>query len=101
MADLFGFDLSALGVFALTVLIPGIVQSAKEHFGVKGKGAFLLSAILGIVFVGLGEAINQGVVPAPWKPWITIVVIGLAGGLAAAGYYDLLLKPIKAKLDGA
>lgn len=97
---MFDFDLSQLGMFALTVLIPGIVQSAKEHFGVQGRGAFVLSAVLGLFFVGLGQAIAEGLVPAWLNPWITTLVVGLAGGLAASGYYDLLIRPLRNKLNG-
>lgn len=93
------FDIGQLGMFALVVLIPGIVQSAKEHFGVEGTWAFALSMTLGVFFVGLGEAYNQGVVPDVIVPWIEILVVGLAGGLAASGYYDLLIKPFRSKME--
>jgi len=97
---MFEFDLANIGMFALTVLIPGIVQSLKEHFGVQGKGAFVVSMLLGALFVGLGEAFNQGVISEGVGVWIRIVVIGIAGGLAASGYYDLLIKPLRNKLNG-
>jgi hypothetical protein len=96
---MFEFDLANLGAFALTVLIPGVVQSAKEHFGVEGKWSFVLAAVLGVFFVGLGEVYAQGLLPAWLAPWIEVAVVGLAGGLAASGYYDLLIKPLKNKLS--
>jgi hypothetical protein len=97
---MFDFDLANLGVFALTVLIPGIVQSLKENLGLKGKAAFVVSIALGFFFVGLGEALAQGLIPAVAQPWIRVAVIALAGSLAASGYYDLLIKPLRNKLDG-
>lgn len=97
---MFDIDLSQLGMWALTALIPGIVQSMKEHFGVTGRWSFLLSAALGLVFVGLGQAISEGLVPPLAQSWIKIIVGGLAGGLAAAGYYDLILKPLRGRLSG-
>ena len=98
--NIFDFDLSGLGAFALAVLIPGIVQSLKEQFGITGRWAFLTALLLGMFFVGLGEAINQSLIPSCALPWITVFVVGLAGGLAAAGYYDLLLKPLRNRLNG-
>ena len=97
--NIFNFDLSGLGVFALAVLIPGIVQSLKEQFGVTGRWAFVTALLLGMFFVGLGEAINQGLVSELILPWLTVGVVGVAGGLAAAGYYDLLLKPLQDRLN--
>lgn len=97
---MFDFDLSQLGMLALTALIPGIVQSAKEHFGVTGRWSFILSAVLGLLFVGLSQAISLGLIPEVALGWIKVVVAGIAGGLAASGYYDLILKPLKARLGG-
>lgn len=97
---MFEFDLSQLGVFALAALIPGIVQSAKEHFGVTGKWAFVLAMTLGVFFGGLGQAINEGLIPDVVLPWVSVLVVGLASGLGAAGYYDMLLKPIMKRLNG-
>jgi hypothetical protein len=97
---MFDFDLANLGVFALTVLIPGIVQSLKENLGLKGKGAFVVSVLLGFFFVGLGEALAQELIPQVAQPWIRVAVVALAGSLAASGYYDLLIKPLRDRLNG-
>ena len=85
------FDLSFLGEYALLLLIPGVVETAKE-FGVSGKGSLALSLILGMFFVGLAQAIAQGLVPEVALPWINIAVVGIGGALAASGYYDLFRK---------
>ena len=85
------FDLSFLGEYALLLLIPGVVETAKE-FGVSGKASLALSLILGMFFVGLAQAIAQGLVPEMALPWINIAVVGIGGALAASGYYDLFRK---------
>ena len=93
-------DLSQLGSYALMVLIPGIVESAKEHFGIQGKWAFVLSVVLGCAFVALGQMYAAGLIPGWLEPWLNVFIMGLSGGLAAGGYYDLLLKPIRDGLNG-
>ena len=85
------FDLSLLAEYALLLLIPGVVETAKQ-FGVSGKGSLALSLILGMFFLGLAQAIAQGVVPEAALPWIKIAVVGIGGALAASGYYDLFRK---------
>lgn len=85
------FDLSLLGEYALLLLIPGIVETAKK-FGLKGNWNLGLSLILGALFLGLAQAIAQGLVLEAALPWIKIVVVGLGGALAASGYYDLFRK---------
>lgn len=78
----------AIGGIAVAALIVGIVEAAKE-FGVSGKASQALALGLGIFFVGLAQAIGQGLVPEAWLPWVEVAVTALAGGLAAMGYYDL------------
>ena len=95
MEGLFKFDITQLGPFALMVLIPGIVEAAKQHFGVSGRGAFALAACLGIFFGGLATAINEALIPAWLYPWLSVFVVSLSAGLAASGFYDLVLKPFK------
>ena len=85
------FDLSFLAEYALLLLIPGVVETAKA-FGVSGKASLALSLILGMFFIGLAQAIAQGVVPEAALPWINIGVVGVGGALAASGYYDLFKK---------
>jgi hypothetical protein len=77
-----------IGGIALLVLVPGIVETAKK-FGVVGNWSLALSLALGFVFVGLAQAIQTNLIPAVAIPWITVVVVGLGGSLAASGYYDL------------
>jgi hypothetical protein len=31
-------------------------------------------------------------IPIAWLPWITVLVVGLGGGLAVSGYYTLVKR---------
>ena len=85
------FDLTILVEYALLLLVPGIVETAKK-FGLKGNWNLGLSLVLGMLFVGLAQANAQGLVPAGALTWIIVVVAGIGGGLAASGYYDMFKK---------
>ena len=77
----------AIGGVAVAALIFGIVEAAKE-FGVKGKGSQVLALVLGLAFVGLAQAISEGMIPANVLPYVELVVVSIAGALAANGWYD-------------
>ena len=81
----------AIGGVQVLVLVVGIVEACKR-FGLQGKGAFGLALGLGFAFVGMASAIEMGVVPAEWVPYVEIVAKGLGGALAATGIYDLVCK---------
>lgn len=81
----------AIGGISVALLIIGIVEAAKE-FGVNGKGSRALALSLGILFVGLSQAIVQDLIPPDFLPWINLGVTAVAGGLAAMGYYDFVRK---------
>uniref|UniRef100_A0A6M3KPN3 Holin n=1 Tax=viral metagenome TaxID=1070528 RepID=A0A6M3KPN3_9ZZZZ len=85
------FDLSQLAMYAMVLLVPGIVETAKK-FGIQGNASLALSLALGFLFVGLAQAITQGLIPEVALPWISVVVSGLGGGLGVSGYYDLAKK---------
>lgn len=76
-----------VGGIALAPLILGIVEAAKS-FGVSGKGIQALAFALGFFFVGLAQAISQGLIVEVYVPYIVWAVTALAGGLAAMGLYD-------------
>lgn len=88
---MFELDISKLAEFALVLLIPGIVETSKK-FGVAGNWALAEALVLGFVFVALAEAINLGLLPPAAIPWIRVVVMGLGGAVAMAGYYDLFKR---------
>ena len=73
---------------AILPLILGIVEFLKE-FGVQGKYSRLAAVALGFVFYGLLYANESGLMPAAAMGWVNLVVFALAGGLGAAGLYDL------------
>ena len=81
----------AIGGISVAALIFGIVEAAKQ-FGVNGKGSQVLALGLGVFFVGLAEAISQGLIPADYVVYVELVVTAIAGGLAAMGYYDFVSK---------
>ncbi len=78
----------AIGGIGVIVLVLGIVEACKG-IGVTGKASQGLALGLGFGFVALASAIEQGLVPAEWVPYIEIGVKGLGGALAATGIYDL------------
>ena len=77
----------AIAGVSVAILIFGIVEAAKE-FGVSGKWSRALALGLGVFFVGLTQAISAEMIPVILVPWVELVVIAIAGGLAAMGYYD-------------
>jgi len=78
-------DLAIGGISALALVV-GLVQAAKEQFGISGRGAFILALVLGLV---ISLAYQVGVMFPSFAPWIQQVVIGLVIGMAATGWYDL------------
>lgn len=85
------FELSMLGEYAILLLVPGIVETSKK-LGLAGNALLVESLILGFVFVGLSQAIVEGLIAGAVLPWIRVVAIGLGGALAVSGYYDLFKK---------
>ena len=83
----------AIGGIGIAAVILGIVEAAKD-FGVTGKGCQILAIVLGFVFVGLAQAITNGMVPANIVPWVELVAISLAGSLAASGYYNFITRRV-------
>jgi hypothetical protein len=76
-----------IGSVAVAALIFGIVEAAKE-FGLAGKACRLLVLILGIFFVAIAAAEQEGLISEQVMTWIKLVTTSAAGGLAAMGYYD-------------
>ena len=81
----------AIAGISVAALILGIVEAAKE-FGIEGNGSRALALALGVFFVGLAQALTQGMIPAEIVPYVELGVIAIAGGLAAMGYYDFIKK---------
>lgn len=77
----------ALGGVGVAALIFGIVECAKE-FGLQGKAARVLVLVLGIAFVAVAAADQEGLISEQAMMWIKIVATAVAGGLSAMGYYD-------------
>jgi len=95
--DFGGFEIGGLSVL---VLVLGIVEACKR-FGVTGKASEALAIGLGAFFVGLAKALAAGLLPAWAVVWAEIVVVGLGGGLAATGVYDLVRRAVAGPPGGA
>ena len=80
-----------VGGIKVAALIFGIVEAAKE-LGIEGKGSRALALGLGVFFVGLAQALTQGLIPPEAVTWVELGVTAIAGGLAAMGYYDFVAK---------
>ena len=76
-----------IGGVTVALLVFGIVEAAKE-FGLQGKASRVLVLLLGIAFVGLAQANEQGLFSEQVLQWINLIVTAVAGGLSAMGYYD-------------
>jgi len=88
------FSAFTIGGMSVLILTLGIVEAAKR-FGVTGRWSEALAIGLGATLVGLAQAIQKDLIPAVALPWIEIVVVGIGGGLAATGVYDLAKKLLK------
>lgn len=89
-----GFDFSTIGINGILIipLIVGLVQFAKSLGLQKTQYIQLLAFGLGVAFMILFGAIEQGLIPPVAVIWINVVVFALAGGifaLASMGLYDL------------
>lgn len=80
-----------IGGISVAALIFGIVEAAKE-LGVTGNGSRVLALVVGAFFVGLAQAVTQGLIPADVLPYVELFVVAVAGALAAMGYYDFAKK---------
>ena len=86
--ELIDFGQLAIGGVNLILLVLGWVEAAKR-LGISGQGSFIMALICGCAFAGLWQAMTTGLVPAVALPWIGVVIVGLGGGVAATGIYDI------------
>lgn len=77
-----------VGTVAVIPLVMGLVQFAKR-FGVDGNWNIVLALVFGVVFSGVAYGIDQSLIPVVAIPYIKWAVFALAGGLSAAGFYDI------------
>ena len=81
----------AIGGVAIIPLVAGLVEFSKR-LNVKGNALLVEAFVLGAVFAAIAGAISLDLIPALAVPWIQVVFIGLAGGVAGAattGLYDM------------
>jgi len=79
------FVVAGVGILPLVL---GLVEFAKK-LGLKGELCTVLAVFLGFLFSGLAYAMQSGLIAESAIPWISLVIVALAGGLGAAGLYDL------------
>ena len=95
MAELLDFGKLAIGGVALIPLIIGLVEFAKTQ-GLQGRRWFMMLAfLLGILFAGISQAINEGLIAGAWLSWLRVFVVSIGGAIAACaamGLYDLVDK---------
>ena len=60
-----------------------------KRFGVDGNWNIVLAVVFGTLFTGIAYGIEQALIPSDWIPYIVWAITALAGGLAAAGFYDI------------
>ena len=80
--------MDSIAGIAIIPLVLGLVQFAKK-LGINGNGSMVLAVVLGFFFSGLMYAGQAEMIPAAVMAWVNLVIFGLAGGLGAAGLYDL------------
>lgn len=83
-----------IGGVGVLFLVFGIVEQAKA-FGVEGKASRVLQLALGFLFVGVGVAIEGGMIPAEVVPYIELIVKGIGGALAAGGVFEFMDKRLQ------
>ncbi len=86
--ELIDFGQLAIGGVNLILLVLGWVEAAKR-LGISGQGSFIMALVCGVAFGGLWQAMTTGLVPEVALPWIRVVIVGLGGGIAATGLYDI------------
>lgn len=84
-------DTLVLGPVGIIALVVGITEAAKR-IGINGKWSFVLALVIGGFLASYGEALALGVIPEAAGIAMQILVVGLGGGLAATGLYDLVTE---------
>lgn len=93
---MFDFQNIAIGGVALVYLLPRLVEFVKVVFKLKGQGRiWALAGGLGFGLAALAASIDQGLIPEVALPWVSVVMVGLGGlvaACAAIGDYEIKRK---------
>jgi hypothetical protein len=86
-------DYSKLAIAGVS-LIPLVVSwvQISKRLGLSGNWLMVEAFLLATIFTGLSQAIGEGLIPEAAIPWIRVVIVGLGGGAASCGAYDLAKK---------
>ena len=81
------FDPSSFTVnsVSLIALVFGLVEFCKAFFGISGKWVTGLAAVMGLIVMVAYQLV--GVVADPYGQILEIVVVSVAFGLSASGFY--------------
>ena len=81
------FDPTAIefGGISIIAMVFGLVEFIKAQLGWEGKKVTALAAVLGLVVLGIVEAI--AFLPPEYAPFVEATFRSVAFGLAAAGVY--------------
>lgn len=74
-----------IGGIELLALVFGLVEFFKAVFGLEGKAVTVLSAVLGGIMMAVYQALPM--LPPEAQPIVHLVILSLAFGLAASGFY--------------
>ncbi len=75
----------AIGGVSLIALVFGLTEFLKSLLGWTGKKVTALSASLGFVLMAVYQGLQY--VPEPYNAIVVGIVVSLAFGLAASGFY--------------
>ena len=81
----------AIGGVAIIPLVAGLVEFSKR-LNIQGNALLIEAFFLGAFFAAVAGAISLDLIPLLAVPWIKVVFIALAGGVAGAattGLYDM------------
>ena len=82
---IFNPETFAIGGVSLIIVVFGLTQFIKELFGWEGKKVTALAAGLGALFMAVFQALAY--IPEPYNAIVTGVVVSIAFGLSASGFY--------------
>jgi uncharacterized protein (DUF697 family) len=79
-----------IGGVSLAAFAFGLVQLLKDWFGMEGKKVTALSAVIGVLVMGLYQVVQ--LLPLEFVPYVEAFITSIAFGLMASGYYKFATR---------